>query len=157
MGASTRDYLENHLLVFYTGLTRLANEVVQEQVERTKRKENSQVLKTMFEMVGVGEEILMTLSGEKMLKAFGQLLHESWHLKKRLSPRITTPAIDQAYSAAIAAGAYGGKLCGAGGGGFLAFLVPDEKKENVRLALKNLQEVIFRFENEGSTIIYLKD
>lgn len=152
-----KEYLEKHLLVFFTGMTRFASNILKEQIEKTEKRMNDSYLEQMLEKVYEAEEIIVTLPAEQMVKKFGSLLHESWKLKKQLSDKISNPMIDEAYAAALRAGAYGGKLCGAGSGGFLAFIVPPEKQESVRDALKELQEVDFRFENEGSTIIYMKD
>lgn len=149
-----KECLEDHLLIFYTGLTRYASDIVKEQIDKTKKGMNVPFLKEMLAMVYEGEEILTTLSSEEMVKQFGKLLDKSWQLKKKLSHQITNPQIDQAYDAAMSAGAFGGKLCGAGGGGFLMFFAPKETKEKIRSALKGLLEVEFRFENEGSHIIY---
>ena len=152
-----RELLQSHLLVFYTGLTRFASEVVSEQIEKTKKRQNDSSLNRMKEMVYEAQEYISNLRSEKMVQQLGTLLKESWGLKKRLSTKVSNSYIDEAYEAAIRAGAYGGKLCGAGSGGFLAFLVPPERQAAVREAMKDLQEVDFRFENEGSTIIYMKD
>ncbi len=149
--------LENHLLVFYTGLTRHAHEVVQEQIKKTEKRLNDAALFRMRDMVGEAEGILSSGSGREMVQGFGELLHQSWELKKQLSGQITNAQIDGAYEAARQAGAYGGKLCGAGSGGFLVFFVPQAHHAKVRKALASLQEVDFRFESEGSTIIYMKD
>ena len=92
-----------------------------------------------------------------MIKDLGLLLDESWQLKKQLSSKISNSKIDESYNLAKKAGAYGGKLCGAGSGGFLAILAPNNKKPEIRENLKNLLEVDFKFENQGSTIIYMKD
>lgn len=152
-----REFLQDHLLVFYTGITRHASEIVKEQIENTRKKLNYPFLKRMHAMVYEAEEIMTSLNKEEMLAAFGKLLHEGWELKKKLSSKISSSKVDEAYDAALRAGAYGGKLCGAGSGGFVAFVVPKEKRAHVREALKGLQEVSFCFENEGSSIIYLKD
>lgn len=150
-------FLEERLLVFYTGLTRFASEVVKEQVAKTEKKVNDTHLLRMLEMVYEGEEILLTHEGEGMVEAFGRLLHESWELKKRLSSSVSTPFIDELYQRARDAGAYGGKLCGAGSGGFLLFFAPLDKHDAIKKALKPLPEDVFRFENEGSSIIYLRE
>jgi D-glycero-alpha-D-manno-heptose-7-phosphate kinase len=142
--------LEQHLLVFYTGLTRYASELLQEQIDKTRDRSNDPHLKIMLEMVYEAEHLMTTASPREI----GKLLHESWQLKRKLSSKISNDLIDQAYAAARSAGAYGGKLCGAGSGGFLALLVPPEAQSAVRGALKGLLEVNFRFEKEGSTIIY---
>ncbi|PIS03463.1 MAG: kinase [Chlamydiae bacterium CG10_big_fil_rev_8_21_14_0_10_42_34] len=150
--------LEQHLMVFYTGLTRFASEVVLEQIHKTSDKSNDEYLKLMYDMVFEAEKMMGSKNDpDKVVSEFGKLLNESWNLKKQLSSKITNPIIDQAYSAALNSGAYGGKLCGAGSGGFLALLVPPHKQQKVREALKGLLEVKFRFESEGSTIIYMKD
>jgi D-glycero-alpha-D-manno-heptose-7-phosphate kinase len=87
----------------------------------------------------------------------GSLLHEGWQLKKSLSSCVSNSFIDDAYESAMRAGAYGGKIAGAGGGGFLMLLVAPEHRTNVRKALSNLLEVEFKFEDTGSSIIYYKD
>jgi D-glycero-alpha-D-manno-heptose-7-phosphate kinase len=144
-------------MLFYTGQTRHASEVVQEQIDKTKARANDPYLHRMREMVYEAEELISTLPADQMVPAIGNLLCESWRLKKQLSSKISNSLIDQAHDAALAAGAYGGKLCGAGSGGFLALLAPPEKQEHIRTALKGMLEVRFRFESEGSTIIYMKD
>lgn len=146
---------EDHLMIFYTGLTRFASDVVKEQMIKTESRSNDGYLHRMKEMVFEAEEI-MSGDGE-IMKKLGGLMHEGWELKKKLSTKISNPTIDTAYTTAISAGAYGGKLCGAGSGGFLALIVPPESQDIVRKALPDLLEVDFKFEDEGSTIIYMKD
>jgi D-glycero-alpha-D-manno-heptose-7-phosphate kinase len=146
---------QDHLMIFYTGLTRFASDVVKEQIIKTESRSNDDYLHRMKEMVFEAEEI-MSEDGE-IMKKLGHLMHEGWELKKKLSTKISNPAIDTAYTTAISAGAYGGKLCGAGSGGFLALIVPPSSQDTVRKALSNLLEVDFKFEDEGSTIIYMKD
>lgn len=157
MTREKKELLEEHLLIFFTGMTRFASEIVKEQVDKTKTRQNDLFLKEMHEMVYAAEEIMVSTPADQMPKAFGELLHESWELKKRLSSKISNDSLDEAYALARKAGAFGGKLCGAGSGGFLAFIVPPPLQSNVREALKGMQEVSFRFENEGSTIVYMKD
>ncbi|MCB1180752.1 MAG: kinase [Chlamydiia bacterium] len=149
-----KDFLESQILLFYTQKTRQASEIVKEQLEKTIQKQNDQLLDQMYTMVFEAEEILTHLSKKEMIRSFGQLLHKSWNLKKQLSNKISLPFIDEAYHKALEAGAYGGKLCGAGQGGFLALVVPFDKQNQVRQALASLPEIDFRFENKGSTIIY---
>lgn len=149
--------LENSLMIFYTGLTRFASDVVKEQIDKTKTKSNDTYLLKMKDMVKTAEDLISTSSKDNMIKDLGQLLDESWQLKKQLSSKISNSKIDEAYDIAKKAGAYGGKLCGAGSGGFLALLAPENKKAEIRENLKNLLEVYFKFENQGSTIIYMKD
>jgi D-glycero-alpha-D-manno-heptose-7-phosphate kinase len=150
-----QDYLSDSLMVFYTGLTRYAAEIIKEQVENTTKLLKDKYLEQMHEMVFEAEEAMSEKSPNEMVEYLGNLLHKSWSLKKELSSRITNGFIDDLYRKAVHAGAYGGKLAGAGGGGFLFFLVPFAKKQEIRDALNGFLEVKFRFENEGSKIIYL--
>ncbi|RJP25224.1 MAG: kinase [Deltaproteobacteria bacterium] len=149
------DHLDASLMVFFTGLTRLASEVAKEQVESTGRRRLDAYLGRMCAIVREGERIISDEPQEEMVRGLGELLDEGWSLKKRLSEGITNPFIDDLYAKAKSAGAYGGKLGGAGGGGFFFLLVPEAKRGAVREALKGLLEVHFRFEAEGSKIIYL--
>ncbi len=144
---------ESHLMMFYSGLTRHASVVLKEQIERTANRSNDDYLKRMHEMVFEAEGIL----AQGDMTQLGDLLHEGWSLKKGLSKSVSTEAIDQAYAAARSAGAYGGKLCGAGSGGFLALLVPPEKQQAVKESLGDMMAVPVRFEDVGSTIIYMKE
>jgi D-glycero-alpha-D-manno-heptose-7-phosphate kinase len=150
------DLLDSSLMVFFTGLTRLASEVAKEQVEHTATRRLDPYLSRMHAIVFDAEKIISDQSPEGMVQGLGELLDEGWELKKRLSGGITTPFINAAYGKAKAAGAYGGKLGGAGGGGFIFLLVPEGRKEAVRKALTGLLEVHFRFESDGSKIIYFR-
>jgi D-glycero-alpha-D-manno-heptose-7-phosphate kinase len=149
------DFLDASLMVFFTGLTRLASEVAREQIENTASRRLDGSLGRMRGMVYEAERIISDEAPGDMVRALGALLDEGWSLKKRLSGGITNAFIDDVYGRAKAAGAYGGKVGGAGGGGFLFLLAPGERKGAVRDALKGLLEVKFRFESEGSKIIYL--
>lgn len=152
-----RVFLQDHMMIFYTGLTRHASVILDEQIEKTKNSSNDAHLKRMHEMVYEAEDLITSLPKEEMVKAFGELLGKSWELKKQLSSKICNPTIDAAYQKAVDAGAYGGKLCGAGSGGFLALIIPPEKQAQAKENLNGLMEVSFLFENAGSTIIYMKD
>ncbi len=154
---SKMEAFESHLLLFYIGLTRHASEILKEQMERTRSQVNDEHLKRMHEMVFEAEAIISGEKEEYMMSMLGKLLDESWLLKKQLSSKISNPVIDLAYEAAKNAGAYGGKLCGAGSGGFLAFLVSPERQEAVKSALHMHMAVPIRLEKDGSTIIYMKD
>jgi D-glycero-alpha-D-manno-heptose-7-phosphate kinase len=149
------DYLNDSLLVFYTGLARYASEIAKDQIDNIKTYDKDDYLLKMYQMVFEAEKIISDENTENMVKYLGELLYEGWNLKKCLSGKISNNFIDEIYSKAIEAGAYGGKLAGAGGGGFLFVLIPEGKKQAVRNALGDLLEVKFRFENEGSKIIYL--
>ncbi|UCC96699.1 MAG: hypothetical protein JSW66_12735 [Phycisphaerales bacterium] len=141
--------LQNHFLLFFTGFPRTASEVASEQIQNTCSR--TAELRAMKEMVDEAVNILNS-SGQN-IEDFGQLLNESWKLKRSLSSRVTTSEIDEMYAAALKAGALGGKLCGAGGGGFMLLFVPPRKQRLARQALKRLLHVPFRFETLGSQII----
>lgn len=141
---------ESQLLLFFTGQTRYANEILDEQIKNTKTCVKDKYLMKMYNMVDIGIDLLT--KGD--IESFGRLLDKSWNYKKELSTKITNEQINNLYSLAINAGAYGGKLAGAGSGGFLMFVVPEERKISIRKALKNLLEVDFLFEKSGSKVIF---
>lgn len=140
--------LQDHLMLFFTGFTRTASEIASEQIKRTPQKKNE--LQKMSEMVNDGINIL----NGKDITDFGRLLHNAWLLKRRLTNKITTQYIDKIYNTAIGAGALGGKLLGAGGGGMILFFVEPDLQPKVKEELKDLLYVPFRFEDLGSQIIY---
>lgn len=139
---------QDHLLLFFTGRSRYASEIAEEQIKNVCDKGNE--LRAMHKMVD--ESIRILKEGD--INDFGKLLDESWRLKRGLSSKITTPFMDEVYEAGKAAGAIGGKLLGAGGGGFILFFVRPEDRENIKARLKNLLHVPFNFENGGSQVIY---
>jgi D-glycero-alpha-D-manno-heptose-7-phosphate kinase len=148
IGQEKLDLLQNHLMLFFTGYSRNASEIAGEQIKQTPSKKKE--LRAMREMV---EEAINTLNGNPDgIENFGKLLHETWKIKKSLTHLISTSKIDDIYDTALRAGAVGGKLCGAGGGGFFLFFVPLEKQESLKKGL-NLLHVPFRFESLGSQII----
>ena len=149
------DFLDKSLMVFYTGITRYATEILTEQIENTKTCSADEYLDRMYKIVYEAEEIISKYECHEMVKELGHLLHEAWHLKKCLSRMISNDVIDALYEKAITAGAYGGKIAGAGGGGFLFLLAPIERQQDIKEALGGLMQVDFRFEREGSKIIYL--
>lgn len=149
------DYLDKSLMVFYTGITRFASEIVTEQIENMKSCSKDDYFQRMYEMVFDAEQIISVCEAPEMVKKLGELLHEGWQLKKCLSSRISNDVIDDMYAKALKAGAYGGKLAGAGGGGFLFLLAPFDCHAAIKEALDGMLQVDFRFENEGSKIIYL--
>jgi D-glycero-alpha-D-manno-heptose-7-phosphate kinase len=140
--------LQNHLMFFFTGFSRTASEIVAEQIQNTTTK--STELKNMKEMV---DEAVNILNNGADIEGFGELMDESWRLKRSLSSRVSTDTIDTMYETALKAGAIGGKLCGAGGGGFMLLFVPPRKQRHVQKALNNLLHVPFSFETLGSQII----
>ena len=141
--------LQNHLMFFFTGFSRTASEIADEQIRNTASK--SAELRNMKEMVDEAIDILN--NSNENIEGFGRLLDDSWKLKRSLSSRVSSHAIDRMYEAALNAGAIGGKLCGAGGGGFMLLFVPPRKQRHVGKALNNLLHVPFSFETLGSQII----
>ncbi len=142
--------LQDHMLLFFTGFSRTASEIAGEQIKKTPEKK--QELKRMAEMVDESVDILN--DNDVDLTDFGKLLHEGWMIKRSLTKKISTREIDEIYKNAMRAGAIGGKLLGAGGGGFILLFVKPEDQNKVKEKLKNLLYVPFRFENLGSQIIY---
>ncbi len=147
-------FLQNRLLLFYTGIRRFAEDILEEQIQKTQTRQNDKLLGRMYEMVFEAEESLRNDPLEKMVVKWGELLQEGWELKKNLSSKVSGPEIDRMYEKALQNGALGGKLCGAGHGGFLLLLVPEENHKRVRKALQELTEVEFAFEDRGSSLIY---
>jgi D-glycero-alpha-D-manno-heptose-7-phosphate kinase len=141
--------LEKHLALYFTGFSRIASEVAQEQVKETPNR--GKELHAMLQMVGEAEAILS--NPDRSLNEFGTLLNESWQIKKSLTQRISSTQIDEIYETGRKAGALGGKLLGAGGGGFMLFFVPPEQREALRAALKSLLCVPFSFSNRGSDVV----
>jgi D-glycero-alpha-D-manno-heptose-7-phosphate kinase len=140
--------LQEMLLLFYTGTSRLASEIAKTVVANLDAKRAA--LKRMHQMVDEGIGIL----SEGALEDFGALLHEAWELKRSLAPGVETPVVDDVYRRALKAGALGGKLLGAGGSGFMVFVVPVPRQAAVIRALQGFLHVPFRFEHEGSKVIY---
>jgi len=138
-----------HLLLFFTGISRNASEIAGEQIASIARKQPE--LHAMRALVDEGEGIL---TGRGDLAEFGHLLDETWKLKRGLSTKIAPTAIDEIYSQARKAGAVGGKLLGAGGGGFILFFAPPEKHPQILAALHGLVHVPFEFETAGAQLIH---
>jgi D-glycero-alpha-D-manno-heptose-7-phosphate kinase len=141
--------LERCLMLFFTGFSRNASEIAKAQVDLTAYRGSE--LKRIYEMV---EEAIALLNGTVSLDEIGRLLDEGWRIKRSLTPIISTPQIDEIYAAARAAGALGGKLLGAGGGGFMLLFVRPEQHAAVRARLTPLLEVPFAFERAGSEIVF---
>lgn len=141
--------LQSRLLLFYTGTSRIAAEIAADVVANLWHKQAE-----LRKIRGMVDQALTILTDPGSLDDFGQLLHESWMLKRELSTAVTNASIDRLYQAAMDHGALGGKLLGAGGTGFMVFYVPVEKQPQVIQALSACLHVPFKFENEGSTLIY---
>lgn len=143
--------LNERLMLFFTGFSRFSGDVQTSTVSAIKDKK-AQLLE-MLDLVNVAEEVLIS---KDSLDEFGRLLDHTWQLKRGISSKISTSNIDLLYEKAKKAGALGGKLLGAGGGGFLLFYVEQEKQPFVRKALGDLMYVPFRFDNKGTSIIYFE-
>ncbi len=142
--------LQDHLMLFFTGFSRNASQVAGEQIKKTPSR--GQELKAMGQMV---DEAINILNGDvNKIKDFGKLLHESWKIKRSLTDKISNGQIDNIYETGLGAGALGGKLCGAGSGGFILFFAPPEAQAQIKEKLKNLLYVPFRFDELGSQIIF---
>lgn len=146
-----KEDLQNHLMFCFTRTQRIASGIARSVIDNIPKKQNE--LGEMRKMVDIAEQILY--SGD--LDDFGRLLHESWLLKRSISSSVSNDYLDGLYSRAREAGALGGKLVGAGGGGFMLFCVPPERQEAVREALSEVVWVPVKFEREGSKIIYFSE
>ena len=142
--------LNKNLLMFFTGFSRFSSEI--QELNRVSEADKHGLLGQMRELPVDAERILT--DEKKDLDDFGRLLDLTWQIKKQTGKSVTTDHIDELYAQGRAAGATGGKLLGAGGGGFIIFYVPLERQDSVRKALKDLMYIPFEFENGGSRIIY---
>lgn len=141
--------LKSHLMLFFTGVSRTANDVAKDKIKNISKKQ--QELGEMQKMVDIANDIL--ISGND-INDFGKLLHESWMLKRGLSKSVTTDLVDDIYERAMKAGATGGKLLGAGGGGFMLFFVKPEHQPKLLQALSDLLWIPFDFESQGSHVAF---
>ena len=142
--------LNDNLLMFFTGFTRLSSDM--QKLNQAGYDEKTKQLQQMYALVDDAEKILEDNHSD--LDDFGRLLDTTWHLKRQTGGAITTNSVDALYEKGIASGALGGKLLGAGGGGFLVFYVQPEKKASVMKAMKDLLYVPFRFEDGGTQVIH---
>jgi D-glycero-alpha-D-manno-heptose-7-phosphate kinase len=141
--------LNSHLMLFYTGIKRTAEKVAQTYVVDIETKKRQ--LRVMKDLV---EEAIGVLNGGQDLAGFGELMHEAWQAKRSLSATVSNPEVDDLYDRARKAGALGGKLTGAGGGGFFLLFVPPARQDEVKEKLEGLIHVPFKFEHSGSQIIH---
>lgn len=149
--AKTKRDIENHMMLFYTGKTRQAKDIL------SKQRKNSSVNKQALDKMRDQADRLFQDLASLQVNKLGEALKEGWELKKSLAKDITNSEIDNMYSKAVVAGALGGKITGAGGGGFLVLFVPPEHQWSVRNALGGMREVEFKLEPQGSKIIYVGD
>ncbi len=141
--------LNRNLMLFFTGFSRLSSDIQVAAEKNLKSKQNQ-----LLEMLSLVDDAEKILTSKTDLEEFGRLLDYTWQLKRGITDKVSTDSIDAVYSRALQAGATGGKLLGAGGGGFLLFYVDPDKQENVRKALENLLYVPFEFENGGTRVIH---
>jgi D-glycero-alpha-D-manno-heptose-7-phosphate kinase len=144
-----REELQDHLMLCFTGFTRIADEIAKSKIDNLKNRQTE--LKLMREMVYEATTILS--DSRVSIDEFGKLLDLSWKYKRSLSDRVSTPEIDQIYEAAMRAGAIGGKILGAGGGGFMLLFAKPEKHAAIRECLKKLVHVSFNFDDSGSRVV----
>lgn len=152
IGKAKRQQFQDHLMLFFTGFSRLASEIEADKFDQISRKKIE--LNKMYEMV---DKAVSILDEESDLSGFGELLNESWILKKSLSDKVSTPDIDTIYKTALDNGAIGGKLLGAGGGGFILFFVKPKNREKVIKSLDHLLHVPFNFDTTGSQLIFYSE
>ncbi len=143
--------LENNLMMFYTGQTRAAGDILKEQKKNTASDDKK--IENLHKMVRLAKNLKEELLHNN-IDAMGEILRQGWEYKKELAGGISNPQIDEIYQLAMQNGATGGKLLGAGGGGFLLFYVKEENHQRVRYALRHLKELPFKFDNKGTTIIH---
>jgi D-glycero-alpha-D-manno-heptose-7-phosphate kinase len=151
--AATRHKLETDLLLFYTGITRSADPILAEQQHNLT---NGRRRRALRRLVQLADELRRALAGND-LEAFGEILHESWMVKKAMANGVSSGQIDEWYDRARASGAIGGKITGAGGGGFLLLYAPSDRHDAIVNALPDLRRVSFGFEPHGSTVIYIEE
>jgi D-glycero-alpha-D-manno-heptose-7-phosphate kinase len=142
--------LNDNLMMFFTGFTRFSSDV--QKVNAVEKSDRVAQLKEMLSLVDDAERILTDKYAD--LDDFGRLLDHTWKLKRQTGAAVSTNSIDILYENGMEAGALGGKLLGAGGGGFLVFYVQPEKQESVRKAMKDLMYILFEFENGGTRVIH---
>lgn len=151
LSAGRLEELQSCLMLFYTGIVRTASDIAGAQIKKTPMR--GKELAEMCDMVDRAVEIL---DGRTDISEFGRLMHESWLIKRSLTDKITSPVIDGVYASAIKSGALGGKILGAGGGGFMLLFAEPGAQPRIRAALKKLLYVPFKFEYSGSSIIFYR-
>lgn len=150
ISSERKKQLNNNLLMFFTGFTRFSSEM--QKANNVSAADKKVQLKEMLVLVDEAEQVLV--NKERNLDDFGRLLDHTWKLKKQTGAKISTNSIDAFYERGMQAGALGGKLLGAGGGGFLVFYVRPEKQEVVKEAMRDLMYIPFEFENGGTRVIH---
>ncbi len=146
-----KERLNRNLLLFYTGKTREAGSILSEQKSNTKQSDKVEYLRKLRDLAF---ELKVQLNNSASPNVLGEFLHKGWLLKRRMASNVSNDKIDEYYEKALSAGALGGKILGAGGGGFLLLYCPEGRQTQVKEAL-NLRQLDFSFEPEGSKIIYV--
>jgi D-glycero-alpha-D-manno-heptose-7-phosphate kinase len=149
LGTERKQLLASHLMLFFTGFSRIASEIAKDKIANLDRSVDA-----LHRMRCMVDEALDIVSNDRDIRSFGELLHEAWICKRSLSEKVSSSQIDSIYESARKAGAIGGKLLGAGGGGFMLLFVVPEKQSLVREALDEFVHVPFQFETGGSQVIY---
>ena len=149
MSGARQSCFNDHLMLFFTGISRNSSEIAEKQVRSIKEKAN--LLHHMQNLVTEACDILSNEHSD--LNDFGKMLHQTWMLKRSLTDRISNTLIDEIYDTALKNGALGGKILGAGGGGFILFYVAPELQRNVKKSLRNLIHVPFKFDDQGCQIV----
>ena len=149
---STLHELEDHLLLFFTGFSRSASDILKDQDDKTKHADAAMV-ENLHYVKELGRRSRQALEGSSPAM-FGEIMHEHWERKRRRSAGITNPQIDEWYERGRKAGAIGGKLVGAGGGGFLMFYAPEPNRVRAAMAAAGLEEVRFRFDFDGTRVVF---
>jgi D-glycero-alpha-D-manno-heptose-7-phosphate kinase len=145
--------IEENLILFYTGITRSASAILLEQNKEILKNDEKKT--SLLKMVNLTYDLFNEIQNNNT-NIFGEILHENWILKKSITGSISNKFIDDCYQTAIDAGAIGGKILGAGAGGFLLFYAPKKFHKKIENSLSNLKRIDFKFENLGSQIIYYK-
>lgn len=150
MDAQRKKKLNDSLLMYFTGFTRISCEIHHENAGR--KKDNKKELAEIRQLVEEAEKVLVDAKSD--LDEFGRLLDHTWQLKRKTGAKVSTDHIDELYKKGIEAGAIGGKLLGAGGGGFLIFYVPPDKIEDVKKQMEEYLWIPFAFEGSGTSVVY---
>lgn len=153
IGKKSHQALQDSLMIFYTGKTRSASELLARQRQQLRKPAKVNVLREMVSLVSPGKAAIMKGDTAEL----GRLLHEGWQLKRKMASGVSNSELDEIYRVATRSGAWGGKVLGAGGGGFFLFCCRPERRDHLRKALSGLKELPFQLENQGATAIYVED
>ena len=153
LSKDTYNTLQSNLVLFYLGNQRRSSQILAEQKDNLKLMKHISILKEMVSLVWELRDVLY----KGNLDEFGKILHTNWTLKQQLASKISNTTMNTIYDTALKNGAIGGKLLGAGGGGFFLFYCNEDKQDVLRKSLSPLREMKFKFENEGSQLIYVGD